>query len=46
MFGDDVRMEYSEERGTWNVIVNGEWYFEGNYEQAERVFWTFFFDED
>ena len=21
-------------------------YFEGNYEQAERVFWTFFFEEE
>lgn len=44
--GDDVRLEYSNERGTWNVIVNGEWYFEGNYEQAERVFWTFFFEDE
>ena len=25
---------YSEERGTWNLIVNGEWYFEGEYEQC------------
>lgn len=43
----DVRLEYSEERGTWNVFCDGEWYFEGNYEQAERCFWTFFdIDED
>ena len=28
---------YSEERGTWNLFVNGEWYFEGTYEQCEEV---------
>ena len=43
---DDVRMIYSEERGTWNVIVNSEWYFEGDYEQAENVFSSFFCQED
>lgn len=43
---DDVHMVYSEERGTWNVIVNGEWYFEGDYEQAENVFNLFFCHED
>lgn len=43
---DDVRMIYSEERETWNVIVNGEWYYEGNYEQAERVFNSFFYEDD
>lgn len=42
----DVTMVYSEERGTWNVIADGEWYFEGNYEQAERIFWTFFDGEE
>ena len=43
---DDVRMVYSEERNTWNVVVNGEWYFEGNYEQAENVFNSFFVNDD
>ena len=43
---DDVRLVYSEERDTWNVVVNGEWYFEGNYEQAENVFNSFFVDDD
>lgn len=42
----DVTMEYSNERGTWNVIVDGEWYYEGNYEQAENVFNSFFWPED
>ena len=28
---------YSEERGTWNLIVNGEWYFEGTYEQCSDM---------
>ena len=30
----DVTMEYSEVRGTWNVIADHEWYFEGTYEQC------------
>lgn len=25
---------YSEERGTWNLFVNGEWYMEGTYEEC------------
>ena len=45
-FMADVTMEYSNERGTWNVIVDGEWYYEGNYEQAENVFNSFFWSED
>lgn len=24
----DQTLVYSEERGTWNLIVNGEWYYE------------------
>lgn len=28
---------YSEERGTWNLFVNGEWYYEGTYEQCEEM---------
>jgi hypothetical protein len=44
---DDVKLEYSKERGTWNVIVNGEWYYESeDYEQAENVFLSFFWDVD
>ena len=30
-------MIYSESRGTWNLFVNGEWYFEGDYEQCEEM---------
>jgi hypothetical protein len=32
----DAYMEYSNERGTWNVFICGEWYFEGTFEQAEE----------
>ena len=47
MMNNDVRMEFSEERGTWNVFANGEWYYESeNYEQAEKVFDTFFFEDE
>lgn len=42
----DVTMEYSEERGTWNVFCDYEWIFEGTYEQAEKCFWTYFFDDE
>lgn len=42
---DDVRLEYSQLRDTWNVFVNGEWYFEGNYEQACNVADSFYFDD-
>ena len=28
---------YSEERGTWNLFVDNEWYFEGTYEQCEEM---------
>ncbi len=30
----NVTMEYSESRGTWNVIADNEWYYEGTYEQC------------
>lgn len=30
-------MVYSEERGTWNLFVDNEWYFEGTYEQCEEA---------
>lgn len=33
-------MVYSEERGTWNLIVNGEWYMEGTYEQCSDAMFT------
>ena len=43
---DDVRMIYSEERGTWNVFCNGEWYYEDeNYERAEAIFNSFFWED-
>lgn len=43
---DNVNMVWSEERGTWNVFVNGEWYYESaDYEQAEQVFNTFFWED-
>ena len=42
----NVTMEFSEERGTWNVFVDGEWYFESNnYLQAEKVFESFFWED-
>lgn len=32
----NTELIYSEERGTWNVFVNGEWYYEdANYERDE-----------
>ena len=35
----NVEMYFSEERQTWNVFVDGEWYFESaDYEQADDCF--------
>lgn len=31
-------MFYDEDRGTWNLIVDGEWYAEGNYEYIEKMY--------
>lgn len=42
----NVTMEYSEERGTWNVIADGEWYFEGTYEQCCEVMDNMLCEED
>ena len=30
-------MLFSEERQTWNLFVNGEWYLEGTYEQCDEA---------
>lgn len=43
---DDIRMFYDERRGAWELVVNGEWYFEGTYEQVERMADTFWFSDD
>ena len=45
--GDNVNLVFSEERQTWNVIVNGEWYYESsNYEHAENIFNSFFWNDE
>ena len=31
---------YSEERGTWNLFIDGEWIFEGEYEQCENMYFN------
>ena len=31
---------YSEERKTWNLFVDNEWYFEGTYEQCADMMWN------
>ena len=28
---------YSEDRGTWNLFVNGEWYYEGTFEECSDM---------
>lgn len=43
---NNVTMEYSESRGTWNVFCGAEWYFEGTLEQAEQIFNSFFWNDD
>lgn len=35
---NDVNLFYDEYRNTWNVIVNGEWYYEStDYESASDI---------
>lgn len=41
----EQHMCYSEERGTWNLIVDGEWYLEGTYEQCENAMFNNAVDE-
>lgn len=44
---NNVNLEFSNARGTWNVIVDGEWYYESaDYERAEAVFDSFFWNDD
>ena len=43
---DDIRLEYSSLRDSFNVFVNGEWYSEGTYEQCCEVMDSFFFAEE
>lgn len=31
---------YSEERKTWNLFVDNEWYYEGTYEQCADMMWN------
>lgn len=33
----NATMYYSEERGTWNINLDGEWYAEGTYEQMNAM---------
>ena len=42
----DVTMVFSESRGTWNVIADGEWYFEGTYDQCCKIMDSFYEDEN
>lgn len=40
MKGMETGIFYSEERGTWNLFVDGEWIFEGTYEQCEDMYFN------
>lgn len=40
----DIRLVYSEERDTWNLFVDGEWYYEGNYDRCIDMMETFYED--
>lgn len=33
----DQRLIYSEERKTWNLFVNNEWYYEGTFEECSEM---------
>ena len=34
---NQIEIIYNEEKGTYNLILNGEWYAEGNYEYIEKM---------
>lgn len=36
---------YSEERGTYNLFIDGEWIFEGSYEQCEEMYYNSMADD-
>lgn len=42
----DIELVYSEERGTWNLFVDGEWYKEGDYEQCLSTMENFQYADD
>lgn len=43
----NVNLEFSESRGTWNVFVDDEWVYESpNYERAENIFNSYFWEEE
>lgn len=42
-----MTMIYSKERDTWNVFLDdGEWYFEGTWEECCRVMDSFSYEEE
>lgn len=44
---DDIKLIFHEDRNSWNVFLNGEWYFEcTDYEQAEQVYFNLQLQDD
>ena len=41
-----IEMVYSEERGTWNLFVDNEWYYEGDYDLVLKMADTFWFSDE
>lgn len=39
-------LKYNEDRKTWNLYVNGEWYYEGTYEECQEIMINNSIDED
>lgn len=31
---------FDDARGTWNLFVDGEWIYEGSYEQCEAMYYN------
>ena len=42
---NDIDVRCSNERKSWNVFLNGEWYFEGSFEEAQETALNLMFDE-
>lgn len=42
----EVIVYYSEDRGTWNLFVDHEWYYEGDYDQVMTMADSFYFSDE
>ena len=42
----EIEIVYSEDRGTWNLFVDNEWYYEGTEDQVLQMAEIFWFSDE